>query len=321
MAATEAEAVARSRNGRRYGSGWLCTCPAHDDRTPSLSVASGRDGRLLVKCHAGCEAADILAALRREGVLGERGQRVLSMPGRNVSARKAVPNPDPGEVADLQRRVGLAADLFNGTVDIRGTPGERYLVEHRGITITSDPATDDYLFDRLRFDPACRFRDDDRIIEAPAIIAAVTGSSGCLRGVWRIRLDGFAQKIERKGLGDCRGGTVRLFPAVDEDHVAIAEGVEDALAFMQMTGIPTWAACSTGGMKGAVLPQRFSRVTIVADADPPRQRPNGTWSEPGIEAATALGNRLSAEGRKVRVLKPPAGFKDANAALAGEVAA
>lgn len=38
-------------------------CPAHDDRSPSLSVALGRDGRVLVTCHAGCALDDILAAL------------------------------------------------------------------------------------------------------------------------------------------------------------------------------------------------------------------------------------------------------------------
>lgn len=47
----------------RRGAGWSCTCPAHDDRNPSLSVATGRDGRALLCCHAGCEAVDVLAAI------------------------------------------------------------------------------------------------------------------------------------------------------------------------------------------------------------------------------------------------------------------
>jgi len=44
---------------------YKCTakCPAHDDRTPSLSVCEGIDGRALVYCHAGCESAAIVAAL------------------------------------------------------------------------------------------------------------------------------------------------------------------------------------------------------------------------------------------------------------------
>jgi hypothetical protein len=42
-------------------------CPGpshkHDDRRPSLSIGTGVDGRVLIKCHAGCPAADIVAAL------------------------------------------------------------------------------------------------------------------------------------------------------------------------------------------------------------------------------------------------------------------
>ncbi len=48
---------------RRCGNGWVARCPAHDDRTPSLSVGEGEDGRVLVKCHAGCENDAIVAAL------------------------------------------------------------------------------------------------------------------------------------------------------------------------------------------------------------------------------------------------------------------
>lgn len=38
-------------------------CPAHEDRSPSLSVGTGHDGRALVHCHTGCSIVDILDAL------------------------------------------------------------------------------------------------------------------------------------------------------------------------------------------------------------------------------------------------------------------
>lgn len=49
---------------RRSGAGWLCRCPAHPDRTPSLSVREGRDGRVLMRCWAGCSTTAVLAAAR-----------------------------------------------------------------------------------------------------------------------------------------------------------------------------------------------------------------------------------------------------------------
>lgn len=48
---------------RSSGSGWICTCPAHDDRNPSLSVREGEDGSVLLKCHAGCSNESVVASL------------------------------------------------------------------------------------------------------------------------------------------------------------------------------------------------------------------------------------------------------------------
>lgn len=45
------------------GNGWKACCPAHDDKTPSLSVTEAEDGRVLLKCFAGCSTNSVLAAL------------------------------------------------------------------------------------------------------------------------------------------------------------------------------------------------------------------------------------------------------------------
>lgn len=42
---------------------WIARCPAHDDRSPSLSICECDDGRILVHCHAGCSPADIMSAV------------------------------------------------------------------------------------------------------------------------------------------------------------------------------------------------------------------------------------------------------------------
>jgi DNA primase len=43
--------------------GWTARCPAHGDRTPSLSIALGENDRILLYCFAACQPADIVAAL------------------------------------------------------------------------------------------------------------------------------------------------------------------------------------------------------------------------------------------------------------------
>jgi len=42
---------------------YLALCPAHEDKNPSLSVGELPDGRILINCFAGCEAAHVLNAI------------------------------------------------------------------------------------------------------------------------------------------------------------------------------------------------------------------------------------------------------------------
>ena len=56
--------VSRLDHCRSAGDGkWIARCPAHDDRAPSLSIMEKSDGRVLIHCHAGCGATDVLASV------------------------------------------------------------------------------------------------------------------------------------------------------------------------------------------------------------------------------------------------------------------
>jgi hypothetical protein len=49
---------------RRTGKGnWLTCCPAHDDRNPSMTIHEADDGRILVRCFAGCGFGEIVGAV------------------------------------------------------------------------------------------------------------------------------------------------------------------------------------------------------------------------------------------------------------------
>lgn len=60
---TVAEFLARFDHVKVVGGQWLVNCPAHADRQASLAVREGRDGRVLLHCHAGCSSPRILAAM------------------------------------------------------------------------------------------------------------------------------------------------------------------------------------------------------------------------------------------------------------------
>lgn len=42
---------------------WVACCPAHKDKSPSLTVKALADGRILLHCFAGCETGDVLGAI------------------------------------------------------------------------------------------------------------------------------------------------------------------------------------------------------------------------------------------------------------------
>ena len=61
------QAIVSELHGRKAGKGYILRCPAHDDHRPSLSLAV-RDGKLLVKCHAGCSQKALIVKLRSLGL-------------------------------------------------------------------------------------------------------------------------------------------------------------------------------------------------------------------------------------------------------------
>jgi len=58
--------LSRLEGVRTSSRGWVARCPAHQDRSASLSLAEGQDGRALVKCFAGCEVLTVVRAVGLE---------------------------------------------------------------------------------------------------------------------------------------------------------------------------------------------------------------------------------------------------------------
>ena len=48
----------RGRNGN-----WVACCPAHEDRSPSMTIRETPDGKILMHCFSGCSISDIAGAV------------------------------------------------------------------------------------------------------------------------------------------------------------------------------------------------------------------------------------------------------------------
>lgn len=42
---------------------WMCSCPAHDDKSPSMHIQLTDDNRILINCKAGCDTYSILQSI------------------------------------------------------------------------------------------------------------------------------------------------------------------------------------------------------------------------------------------------------------------
>lgn len=57
------DVLANLKNVRKNSNGYQASCPAHDDKRPSLSITESSDGKVLLHCHTGCSFVQIVQAL------------------------------------------------------------------------------------------------------------------------------------------------------------------------------------------------------------------------------------------------------------------
>jgi putative DNA primase/helicase len=287
----KAESIAMALGGRKSGREWTARCPVHDDRTPSLSIREADDGKVLIRCHAGCDQEQVIATLRLRGLWTEKkSRRVAYMASLSVAKRT-----DPDRDNDKRTKAALA--IWRGARPVDGTLAQTYLIS-RGLHLPTPPT--------LRLHAGLKHPSGDIW---PALVALVTrGSNGTPIAIHRTFLarDGAAKapiEPQKMMLGPCRGGAVRL--ADPDDVLMIGEGIETCLAAMRATGHPAWAALSTSGLRTLDLPHEVRNVLVLADGD-----------EAGEAAARDCALRWKRQGRRVRIARPPQGM-DFNDALTG----
>jgi hypothetical protein len=289
--------LSRLRGVRRSGDGYTAFCPAHsDDKTPSLSIREGKNGKVLLHCFggAGCSYRQIVEAL---GL----APQTAPMPVRHSSIRPVRQSDDAG-------RIELARRIWREAKPLAGTPAQRYL-EGRGIRLPMWPPT-------LRYHASCPHLTGSRLPALVAAVAVYREEKLHLTAVHRIYVtpDGRKAAVEprKASLSSVKGGAVWLTRPTD--RLIVSEGVEDAMALMTVhhgdSRFADWscaAAVSAGSLPCLELPPEVRTVIVAADND-----------EAGRQAANKAACRFLREGRDARIAYPPGGFKDFNDALLAE---
>jgi putative DNA primase/helicase len=239
----EGREIVEQLGGSWTRNGAMCRCPAHEDRTPSLSVRVGRT-RLLFHCFAGCTAQEILCALQT--------CRLLT-PGS-----RAVGDPLP-VAADDRCFAESAMRIWSGARLIAGTPAEHYL-RSRALTSTSS---------ELRYHPRTPHGPKPFTQYRPALIAAVRDNE-TLVGIHRTFLDRRSGRLAalpapKLALGRFGAGAVRLWPAAA--RLGLAEGLETALSATRLFGVPCWATLGTERFGSVSLPEVVREIVLFLDND------------------------------------------------------
>ncbi|OWY15561.1 hypothetical protein B6V72_02990 [Thioclava sp. F34-6] len=294
MRATDARTITAALGGRWTGNSGSACCPAHEDHSPSLSIADGAEGRLLLHCHAGCTFHEIRDALRARGIIAENGG--FRPIGPICRAQR-----EDIEKTNAAKRKRQVADLWKTAAPIARSPAERYL-RGRGISCAL-PST-------LRYQKECWH---PTAMRCPAMISSIDIINIRTVAVHRIYLrddgSGKASISPAKAmLGPAGGGAVHL--SKSNGPLVVTEGIETGLSLL--SGVfprpaSIWAALSAPGMKNLQLPATPSELVIAADGDPV-----------GRAAAEALASRAHALGWRVSMLPAPEGF-DWNDVLTGKV--
>jgi hypothetical protein len=288
-----AEIAAALGGARREGRNIRCCCPVHGGL--SLTLRDGDGGRLLVKCWGGCDPIDVLAELRRRGLVdGCAGYspRIISKPRSHDDASR------------VHRALSIWRNAKGGTHTIM-----RCYLATRGIEL--DPWAPS-----IRFNSCCPRPKDGAgnfVSPMPAMVALVehAGRGPMAVHCTYLRPDGSGKAdVERPKaiFGPAAGGAVRFGIPHAGQRLAVAEGIETALSVALACSMPAWAALSAGGIKNLILPPEATHVIICADHDA-----SGT----GARAAHDAAARWLAEGRRVQIAMPPEPGADFNDVLTG----
>ncbi len=264
---------------KRSGDGWLVQCPCHQDSRASLKISPGHKVPYVVKCHAGCNSIDVLREINR-----------LTKGGQITHVRSS-----PVDVEQAAKRQAWLEDVWSQAHPIAASDiADRYL-RCRGIQLTDFPAA-------LRFAPSIGYWvDGTKSGDYPALLARVDDPKGQLLTLHRIYLsrDGKKASFEdaKKTMSlppgrTTMGGAVKLFEATE--CLALAEGVETALAVRSLVGLPVWACLTANGLAAVELPDSVREVLVYADKD---------VSGAGERAAQMLAARY--EDRVVQIVLPP----------------
>ena len=136
--------------GACVGEKFDCRCPHHDDHDPSLSVAVGGDGTVLLTCHAGCTFEQIVQKLGLEPK-DLYPSRNGDGNGRRISDRYVYESADGEPVLRVNRTVpkGFWQERWNGSRWVKGAP----------------PVADRVLFHLPRVLAAIKARDTIHLVE------------------------------------------------------------------------------------------------------------------------------------------------------------
>jgi len=216
--------------------GFVCKCPAHDDKSPSLQVWEDTAGFIRFKCYAGCTYEQISLALKTLGI--------------DVTSKRSGP---------LDR---ILTPIHEG-VALDGTPAQAYLLSRR-ITAFPGPSVLCYQKDAWEEPDGSKYG---------ALIGILRNYENKIVAIQKIFIDADGKKapieVVKRTSGKKAGAATSL---PGKKPTVLVEGLEDGLSIWQSTGSEVLVCYGLDFIK---LPLSAGMEVIVArDNDPVGSKPD-----------------------------------------------
>jgi phage/plasmid primase-like uncharacterized protein len=265
---------------RKPGGGYMCHCPAHDDKDPSLSLDDGDNGRPIFKCFADCSSDAVIAGLKARGAWhsgnGEHFSESVRKAHKEVTEKREADRKAEDEAKHARAARKALNIIGNATED----PAQHPYVIGKG-SLPLGPRIKRGVWSQQGWDDA--------------LLVPLYDSDGYVTTISAINTDGTKMLLK----GGKKVGCFHPIGKITDPNglIVIGEGWATVAAVCNAMDCPGAVAVDAGNLEAVSREIRIlepsADIVIIADDDQKPDTDSNTGKTAAINAAIAVDGRVA----------------------------